>query len=156
LVGIVVSAVTGSQIRGGVAQYKAQQTVPAELIRHPIKQNSSLYPRLSSIPTALLEFQTFQSYTMAQAGGCVCGNVRYEVEGEPATKVYRVVISSYFVWLTSNVQALCHCSDCRKTTGSTYSTNGIYPETAFRVTQGTAKVFTKIGGSGNDIESHFW
>jgi hypothetical protein len=28
---------------------------------------------------------------MTQAGGCVCGNVRYEVEGEPAVKVYRAI-----------------------------------------------------------------
>jgi len=74
---------------------------------------------------------------MTQVGGCICGNVRYEVEGEPTAK------------------ALCHCGDCRKTTGSTYSTNGIYPEAAFKLTQGTPKVFTKTAGSGNDMESHF-
>merc|ERR1712032_1072585 len=61
------------------------------------------------------------SSTIMAQGGCMCGNVRYTVEGDPVMK------------------ALCHCVDCRKITGSTYSTNSIYPEGGFKVTQGTPR-----------------
>ncbi|KAF2706152.1 hypothetical protein K504DRAFT_483915 [Pleomassaria siparia CBS 279.74] len=74
---------------------------------------------------------------MSQAGGCICGNVRYEVSGEPAMK------------------ALCHCGDCRKISGSSHSTNGVYPEAAFKLVQGTPKTHTKKADSGNDFVSFF-
>ncbi|KAF2801033.1 hypothetical protein K505DRAFT_403623 [Melanomma pulvis-pyrius CBS 109.77] len=74
---------------------------------------------------------------MAQTGSCMCGAIRYEVEGEPAMK------------------ALCHCSDCRKISGSTYSTNAVYPATAFKLVSGTPKLHTKIADSGKNFESHF-
>ncbi|KAF2659902.1 hypothetical protein K491DRAFT_775153 [Lophiostoma macrostomum CBS 122681] len=73
---------------------------------------------------------------MAQ-GGCMCGNVRYSVEGDPVKT------------------ALCHCTDCRKITGSTYSTNAIYPEGGFKVTEGTTKQHSKTADGGNTITSHF-
>lgn len=75
---------------------------------------------------------------MAQEGGCLCGNVRYSVEGEPITK------------------ALCHCSDCKKISGSTYSTNAIYPESGFKVLKGTPKEYTSTSDSGNKVTSYFW
>ncbi len=37
---------------------------------------------------------------MKLTGGCHCGAIRYEVEGEPLT------------------HALCHCSDCRRHSGA--------------------------------------
>ncbi|KAL1594422.1 hypothetical protein SLS60_010182 [Paraconiothyrium brasiliense] len=75
---------------------------------------------------------------MPHQGGCMCGNVRYSVEGEPAGK------------------ALCHCADCRKITGSTYSTNAIFPSDQFKLTQGTPKQHSKTADSGKTITSHFW
>ncbi|KAJ4295627.1 hypothetical protein N0V90_007640 [Kalmusia sp. IMI 367209] len=74
---------------------------------------------------------------MAQQGGCMCGNVRYTVEGEPAGK------------------ALCHCKDCRKITGSTYSTNAIFPDGQFKLAQGTPKQHVKTADTGNTITSFF-
>ncbi|KAF1957201.1 hypothetical protein CC80DRAFT_492004 [Byssothecium circinans] len=74
---------------------------------------------------------------MAQAGGCLCGEVRYQVEGEPVKK------------------ALCHCADCRKQSGSTYSTNAIYKESDLKVTKGTPKEHATKADSGNIIASHF-
>jgi len=67
----------------------------------------------------------------------MCGGVRYTVEGDPLSK------------------ALCHCRDCQKTTGSTYSTNGIYPAKGFTITQGQAKAYASKGSSGNTITSYF-
>ena len=51
-------------------------------------------------------------------------------------------------------QALCHCVDCRKITGSTYSTNVVVGGEGFQ-TNGKAKTFTKTADSGNPITSHF-
>ncbi|KAI1078841.1 Mss4-like protein [Whalleya microplaca] len=70
-------------------------------------------------------------------GGCLCGKVRVSYEGEPVAK------------------ALCHCIDCRKITGSTYSTNVIVPGEGFKLLSGSPKTFTKTGDTGNDITSHF-
>ncbi len=38
-----------------------------------------------------------------RTGGCLCGAVRYEVSGEPY------------------IAGLCHCTKCRKLTGSAFS-----------------------------------
>lgn len=48
-----------------------------------------------------------------RAGGCLCGAVRYTVEGEP----FHV--------------GRCHCADCRKRSGSTYTIYGQWPLSAF-------------------------
>ncbi|KAH7135037.1 Mss4-like protein [Dendryphion nanum] len=74
---------------------------------------------------------------MAQEGGCCCGNVRYNIEGEPVVK------------------ALCHCSDCKKTSGSIYSTNAVYPESRFKILKGSTKEYTVTADSGNKMTSHF-
>lgn len=70
-------------------------------------------------------------------GGCFCGKVRISVEGEPLGK------------------ALCHCLDCRKITGSTYSTNIIVAGPNFKVLSGTPKSIGKKANSGNEIVSYF-
>lgn len=70
-------------------------------------------------------------------GGCFCAKVRYSVEGEPLAK------------------ALCHCLDCRKITGSTYSTNLIVAGSNFKLLSGTPKSFAKTADSGREIVSHF-
>ncbi|KAI8626413.1 Mss4-like protein [Xylariaceae sp. FL1651] len=70
-------------------------------------------------------------------GGCFCGKVRISYEGEPLGK------------------ALCHCVDCRKITGSTYSTNIIVAGPGFKVLSGTPKTISKTADSGNEITSHF-
>lgn len=49
------------------------------------------------------------------AGGCACGKVRFEAEGEPE----RV--------------GICHCLDCRKYHGALFFAAAIYPETQVRV-----------------------
>lgn len=59
-----------------------------------------------------------------RTGKCQCGVVQYQVEGEPL----RV--------------GLCHCTDCRKTSGSAYVTFAVWPRTAFR----TASQFATYRG----------
>jgi hypothetical protein len=48
-----------------------------------------------------------------RSGGCLCGAVRYTVRGEP----FHV--------------GRCHCADCRKESGSTYTIYGQWPLDAF-------------------------
>ncbi|MBX3483814.1 GFA family protein [Phenylobacterium sp.] len=55
---------------------------------------------------------------MPRSGGCLCGGVRYEVEGPLAP-----------------VQ-LCHCGECRKAQGSAFGANMPVASAAFRLLQG--------------------
>jgi hypothetical protein len=47
----------------------------------------------------------------AMTGGCVCGAVTWEIDGEPARFFH------------------CHCSRCRRTTGTGHASNLIVPIT---------------------------
>lgn len=56
-------------------------------------------------------------------GGCHCGAIRYQAEGDPI------------------VHALCHCTDCRRHAGAPMVSWTMYPQGVVKVTQGTAKVY---------------
>jgi len=60
---------------------------------------------------------------MKLLGGCHCGALRYEVEGEPLT------------------HALCHCTDCRRHAGAPMVGWTMYPEAALKVVKGEPKVY---------------
>ncbi|BAN36408.1 hypothetical protein SCD_n02607 [Sulfuricella denitrificans skB26] len=74
-------------------------------------------------------------------GDCLCGVVRFEIDGPIRNIVY------------------CHCSQCRKAQGSAFATNGIVRASGFRITagedaltgyestSGQTKFFCKICGS---------
>lgn len=51
--------------------------------------------------------------TVERTGGCTCGAVRFAVRGRPLRA------------------GLCHCLDCRKTSGSTFSFFAVYSRNAF-------------------------
>jgi hypothetical protein len=51
-----------------------------------------------------------------RSGSCLCGGVQFSVTGDPL----RV--------------GLCHCKDCRKTSGSAYSAFAVWPLEAFETT----------------------
>jgi len=55
---------------------------------------------------------------MKATGGCHCGAIRYEIEGDPVA------------------HALCHCGDCRKHAGAPVVGWLMLPETAMRITNG--------------------
>jgi len=57
-------------------------------------------------------------------GSCCCGALKYEVTEQPVQK------------------ALCHCLQCRKVTGSSYTSNILIPRNAFTLTSGTPKTYT--------------
>lgn len=72
---------------------------------------------------------------MAIAGGCLCGEVRYECTEESGG-------------------GHCHCIDCRKTSGTGHGSHMIVPEVGFRVT-GTLRFFDKPADSGNIVSRGF-
>jgi len=52
------------------------------------------------------------------SGSCLCGGVSYEIDGE------------------LGVIAMCHCSMCRKASGSAFATNASVPRQSFRLRSG--------------------
>ena len=60
---------------------------------------------------------------MVITGGCHCGAIRYQAEGEALT------------------HALCHCTDCRRHAGAPMVGWTMYPLAAVKVLQGAAKVY---------------
>ena len=66
-------------------------------------------------------------------GGCLCGQVRYSANAEPA-----------FV-------GVCHCTHCQKQTGTAFSVLVGVPKSAMK-TQGRLKIFHDKGDSGQPVE----
>ena len=74
-------------------------------------------------------------------GGCLCGGIRYEIDGPIGSALY------------------CHCSMCRKWHGTAFRTRLAVPRSSFRFVQGedllvqyrsssdTIKTFCRICGS---------
>ncbi len=62
-------------------------------------------------------------------GSCLCGSVKYEVQGEIGPAYY------------------CHCSRCRKASGSAFASNGVVASKDFIVVQGaeSLKAFSREG-----------
>lgn len=58
-------------------------------------------------------------------GGCYCGSVRYQVEGEPV------------------LRAQCHCRECQYTSGGSPNVTMGMPEGGFSYTKGKAKAFKR-------------
>lgn len=71
------------------------------------------------------------------SGGCLCGFVRYEYDGELGPANY------------------CHCNDCRRTTGSAFNIGIKAYASMLRVVIGRVKGYTKTGSSGNAITREF-
>ncbi len=60
---------------------------------------------------------------MTISGGCHCGAVRYEANGEALT------------------HALCHCTDCRKSAGAPMVAWTMYPAEAVKLTKGEPTIY---------------
>lgn len=70
---------------------------------------------------------------MAITGGCHCGKVRYQAEGEALT------------------HALCHCTDCRRHSGAPMVGWTMYPLDKVKVTKGQPRIYE----SSADGRRHF-
>lgn len=64
------------------------------------------------------------------AGGCQCGQVRYEVVRPPQKLV------------------VCHCTDCQRQSGSAFGMTLVVNEADFRLTQGELKTFASKSAAG--------
>ncbi|KAI9002453.1 Mss4-like protein [Hyaloraphidium curvatum] len=69
-------------------------------------------------------------------GGCLCGAVRYETEGDPTRT------------------SVCHCADCQKRTGSAFSVAVFFPPDAVTLT-GPSKTHRHTAASGRWLETTF-
>lgn len=74
---------------------------------------------------------------MAVTGGCLCGAVRYEAEGEPL------------------VSLACHCRDCLKSTGGAPTYAAVFRRGTVRVTAGEPRTYWKAGDSGKRVGRSF-
>lgn len=71
-------------------------------------------------------------------GGCLCGNLRYEVGKAPS----RVTI--------------CHCGFCQRATGGAYMVEPIFDAQDFVVVKGAPKMYIHVSeGSGKEVYIHF-
>ena len=73
---------------------------------------------------------------MKMSGGCLCGQVRYAAEAEPA-----------FV-------GVCHCKNCQKQAGSAFSVVVAIPKAALSI-EGTLKTYADRGDSGKAVRRRF-
>ena len=64
-------------------------------------------------------------------GGCLCGAIAYEVSSDPVN-----------MWN-------CHCDDCRKLTGASFSTNIFVRRADLSVTKGVPSKYPRTGDNGN-------
>ncbi|HVN90672.1 MAG TPA: GFA family protein [Candidatus Binataceae bacterium] len=69
-------------------------------------------------------------------GGCLCGAVRYEVEGTPLFAV------------------LCHCRDCQRVSGTGHVPVMGMPRSSLKIS-GATKAFSSRGSSGLPSVRHF-
>jgi hypothetical protein len=75
--------------------------------------------------------------TTTITGGCLCGAVRYEIQGDLA------------------MQGVCHCSHCQRQAGSAFSTIAGVPAGNLTVTKGAPKSYLDHGESGKAVERQF-
>jgi hypothetical protein len=74
--------------------------------------------------------------TKRYAGGCLCGALRYEAEGEP------------------KISGHCYCADCRKASGSGFIPFMGFPSSAVRF-RGPTRKFVSPAASGGDAVRNF-
>ena len=74
--------------------------------------------------------------TIMRSGRCLCGRVNCQCSGAVGPTSY------------------CHCSDCRRATGSAFNIGVRVRTDAFSIA-GPIRAFTKTGDSGNPLSRHF-
>jgi len=70
-------------------------------------------------------------------GGCLCGKVRYESTSKPL------------------MAAACHCTHCRKQSGTAYSVIIGITSDSLAISGDSLRTFNDVGASGQPIERNF-
>lgn len=70
-------------------------------------------------------------------GGCLCSGVKFTYSGGVGPAGY------------------CHCTDCRRCTGSAYTLSVRFAASNFEIERGNLGNFTKVGESGQALTRHF-
>jgi len=70
-------------------------------------------------------------------GSCLCGEVKYESSAEPL------------------MIAACHCTHCRKQSGSAFSVNIGVPADSVTITGDSLKTYDDMGASGKSVLRKF-
>ena len=73
----------------------------------------------------------------ARTGGCLCGNIRYAINAEPALTI------------------VCHCTHCQKASGSAFSTNFVVPRADVAFSGGEMSAYDDQADSGNRLRRSF-
>ena len=73
---------------------------------------------------------------MKRQGGCLCGQVRYEIFGDPLAVI------------------ICHCVNCQKQSGSTFSFNLIGQSDQISL-QGNVSTYEDTNDSGDPVNRNF-
>jgi hypothetical protein len=71
--------------------------------------------------------------THPYAGGCQCGQIRYEIRAEPLT-LY-----------------VCHCQECQKQSSSAFGMSMPVPRDAIVILRGQPKEWKRVSDSGRDV-----
>jgi len=74
---------------------------------------------------------------MIRTGSCQCGHVNYEIEGDDLGL------------------AICYCTECQKMSTGIATYSMAVPRTAFRLTSGSLKQWTRIADSGATNVANF-
>jgi hypothetical protein len=75
--------------------------------------------------------------SVAVTGGCLCANIRFAYPAPLGPAAY------------------CHCSDCRKCTGSAFNVSVGVETRHFEITAGSPARFTQKADSGTELTRHF-
>lgn len=70
-------------------------------------------------------------------GGCQCGEIRYEIHGEPLT---------FYA---------CHCRECQKQSASAFGLSLTVPREAVKIVQGQPKTWTRESDGGRAVICSF-
>ena len=93
-------------------------------------------------------------------GSCLCGEIKYEVTGEP---VLKVIVSSMFglinrrLVIVSPAKRVCLLKQRNEEleTGSAFATDIVFPANSIKFLKGQPKRYNERGSSGKFVQHHF-
>lgn len=88
-------------------------------------------------------------------GSCLCGKLTYEFSGEPVKTVQYPWLDLVLLLADGSLQqVLCHCLQCRKLTGSAFTTNLLIPRDNIQI-EGSPKHYDFIQETGDKFTTSF-